>query len=82
MNATVKAKAVKPSKFRTEADVLKELGLAKKETLSKAEHTAIANAAKEASRSLRKANPKAAQQLYYVHYKHSGNAKKAAAARK
>lgn len=82
METLTKKAAVKPSKFRTEEDITKSLGLVKKEKLTPADHKAIAEAAKVASASLRKSNPEAAQRLYYTYYKHSGNAKKAAKSRK
>lgn len=78
MNATIK-----PSKLRSEDDVIKSLNLVKPaeaKALSAADHKRIADAAKTASLSLRKQNPKAANALYYVHYKHSGAAKRRASA--
>ncbi len=61
----------------TEPGIVKALKL-NGESLDATDHKAIASAARVVSKSLRKSNPQLASHLYYVAFKHSGAAKRAA----
>lgn len=61
--------AVKPLNVKTEEDIKRKLGI-KGEKLSPADKKAIGDAARTASKALRKSNPALASHLYYVQYKY------------